>query len=449
MIDPESLLIYTLPRFWMPVVFVHFSNESALPSIAKRLNDTTNLVLVTSDDKLPEIYGTEWNMCITTKVLGPDKLERIGQGYVGWWSVPDLSDLITLCDIQSKNRQLNAIELATYEMAAMVVAPNFLLSVVICTYQRSATLEKSIRSVLNQTLSPSKYEIVIVNNEPLESYPKIIVEKVLSEIASDSIPVIRIIDCPLTGLSYARNAGLSESIGEYIVFLDDDAIASEDALEWLSSAFIENQSAGIIGGHIRLNVPNPRPAVCPEGKEALWSQFITGHTEYSELTNWWEFPYGANWAARRIALFQVGGFRCNFGRIGDDFGGGEEIVAAILVKQLGYTIGIEPRSEVLHDVEAHRYTIKHVNKTIQAGLLANYKMQISLYIPSESNNQGITKTLIKDGSSYLLKGFTKSRASRIDRIYERAYLIARIWLLREKLYDIVKRHQKPLVCSKF
>src|SRR5262245_61849628 len=134
--------------------------------------------------------------------------------------------------------------------------------------------------------------------------------------------------CALPGLSFARNAGLGEAQGEVVCFLDDDAIAMENWLEETWKAYEGKQQAGVVGGRIILKLPEDKPAWLGPDWYAYWSHFWPGCEEYTEVRQWWEFPYGANWTARRQALLEIGGFRTAYGRIGNDYGGGEELVAA-------------------------------------------------------------------------------------------------------------------------
>lgn len=449
-LDELAIASLNLPRLWLTLVLVHFADSEALPEVVAHLSDTASCMLVSSWSELPENPPERWDLCVTTNRVSPDCLPRVTGGYQGWWSVPEMADLVTLCDVRGKNKQLALIETETAQLLGSSVSREAgFLSVVVCTYQRSAKFEGAIRSLLMQTLAADRYEIVVVNNEPAEPYPCSVVEGLLKGREGDAQPRVLLVDCPQPGLSYARNAGLAASSGDYVVFMDDDAYADPDCLNELRSAFAENPKAGVIGGHITLNVPVPRPPVCPPGREGLWSQLLTSHTRYTEVTRWEEFPYGALWAARRVALFEIGGFRCNFGRVGGDYGGGEEIVAALLASQLGYSIGIEPRASVLHDVDLDRFTERHVLKTMQAGFSVNYDMQVSLYLPNKSSLRSLTWEFLSASCSSIklaVKGRFVENAPRSDVLYANALARARAVVLKKKFVDSTRRFRTPRVC---
>jgi glycosyltransferase involved in cell wall biosynthesis len=442
MVNLEDLKKMKLSRLWIPLVHVHCT-ESLLDSFqSEQISDMALRVLLTSKKDFA-LADLKYDLYITMANVDPINLTRLENGYAGWWAIPHISDVVTLCNIKVKNKHLEHIE-----HKALVASATRLMSVIVCTYRRSATLENCLRSLLKQTLSSNEYEIIIVNNDPADFGPSNALKKLELEFKGCKIPELLIVDCPLPGLSYARNAGISESRGSIIMFMDDDAIASVDCLQYIADGFKENPNVGVIGGHIHLKIPNPRPDVCPLGREALWSEFLTKHRTFSELKNWWEFPYGALWSARRELLFEVGGFRHNFGRIGNDYGGGEEIVASLMAVRLGYAIGVEPRAEVLHDVEPKRYCRLHVRKTIEASLAVNYKMQSSMYLPCETTLSVAIKNFISASARLMkvkLKNIINWKKYCIDELYASAQFSGHVVVLKLKCSDFLNRLRCPQV----
>jgi hypothetical protein len=113
---------------------------------------------------------------------------------------------------------------------------------------------------------------------------------------------------------------------------------------------------------------------------------ITDYSEYTEVNIWYKFPWGANWCARKKALLEIGGFDIHYGRCGNDYGGGEELVAASLIQRLGYKIAISPQSEVIHVVEPKRFTSSYLWKTILAEITIRSRAQRDNFIHGESIN---------------------------------------------------------------
>ena len=98
------------------------------------------------------------------------------------------------------------------------------LSVIIPVYNVEKYLRKCLDSVIRPQLSD--YEIIIVNDGSTDSSPAI-----AEEYCRRFPDLCRMISTPNGGLGHARNVGLDNATGEYILFLDSDDYLSDDALE--------------------------------------------------------------------------------------------------------------------------------------------------------------------------------------------------------------------------
>ena len=94
-----------------------------------------------------------------------------------------------------------------------------LVSVVIPCYNQAHFLSEAIESVLSQTCE--SFEIIVVDDGSTDN---------TSELAS-RYQKVRLLRQENRGVSAARNAGLAESEGEYVVFLDADDRLLPEALE--------------------------------------------------------------------------------------------------------------------------------------------------------------------------------------------------------------------------
>jgi len=291
----------------------------------------------------------------------------------------DLEASLKAVDLKCRSLALRKIESQTWQPQPA----RHKISVVICTYNRSALLEYSLHAIANQTIAQSGYEVIVVDNNPRYSELLPLIEQTRTLAFTQRPECLRVVQCPITGLSFARNAGISEARGEWVLFLDDDALAEPDLLEKYLEAIEKHPGAGLIGGHILLHRPERLDMPWQPGWERYWSHFETGYREYTEVSDWYEFPWGANWCARRQVLFQVGGFRGAYGRRGEDYSGGEEIIAASLIQTLGYTVGILPQARVIHQVDPSRFSLQHLKHTIQAGQLVRYQAELDHYLPMD------------------------------------------------------------------
>lgn len=95
-----------------------------------------------------------------------------------------------------------------------------MVSIIITSYNYAQYIERAIRSALDQSLSKSEYEIIVVNDASTDATAQIL------ENYSD---VARVFNLPENvGLSAARNFGIRKARGQNIVFLDaDDYLHSE------------------------------------------------------------------------------------------------------------------------------------------------------------------------------------------------------------------------------
>ena len=106
-----------------------------------------------------------------------------------------------------------------------------MISVIIPSYNRSKTIERSARSVLNQTIKD--LELIIVDDCSTDDS-----KSVIESIHDNRLIYIKL---PInSGACVARNRGIEEAKGEYIAFQDSDDEWVEDKLEKQLKALLEN-----------------------------------------------------------------------------------------------------------------------------------------------------------------------------------------------------------------
>ncbi|MCF7892308.1 MAG: glycosyltransferase [Candidatus Omnitrophica bacterium] len=112
-----------------------------------------------------------------------------------------------------------------------------LVSVIIPTYNRAGTLPRAIESVLNQT---HRYlELIVVDDSSNDE-----TSRVVSRIADERIKYIQF--SKNKGVAASRNAGIKESCGDYIAFLDSDDQWLPDKIK-LSLEVFKNDNSSNIG----------------------------------------------------------------------------------------------------------------------------------------------------------------------------------------------------------
>jgi glycosyltransferase involved in cell wall biosynthesis len=115
-----------------------------------------------------------------------------------------------------------------------------LVSVVIPCYNQARYLGEAIQSVLKQ--SYRNYEVIVVDDGSTDD---------TGEVAS-SYEGVRVVRQQNQGLSAARNSGLKQSRGEYVVFVDADDRLMEEALEVGVEALNAHPDAAFVFGHFQL-----------------------------------------------------------------------------------------------------------------------------------------------------------------------------------------------------
>lgn len=217
---------------------------------------------------------------------------------------------------------LQAVREAFAPGPALPTSPAPRVSVVICTYNGSATIREALEGTL--TLHYPDYEVIVVSDGSTDD---------TAEIAREHEGV-RVIETPNRGLSSARNTGMQAADGEIVAYLDDDAVPDPDWLKHLTATFASGPFAAVGG-----------PNVLPPGSGAV-AQCVANapggptHVLVSDLEA--EHVPGCNMAIRKDALLEIGGFDPRFHVAGDDV----DVCWRLL--DSGQRIAFSPGAVVLH-----------------------------------------------------------------------------------------------------
>lgn len=107
-----------------------------------------------------------------------------------------------------------------------------MVSIIITAYNYERYIERAIRSCLDQSLSKTKYEVILVNDCSTDN-TKTILENYKDE--------IRIFNLDKNGgLAAARNFGAKKALGQFIIFLDADDYIQRDLLLIQNTFLAEN-----------------------------------------------------------------------------------------------------------------------------------------------------------------------------------------------------------------
>ena len=193
------------------------------------------------------------------------------------------------------------------------------ISVVICTYNRAALLTQALRSLFAQKPEGLPYEIVVIDNNSADETPQVV-----ESLTAESPVPLRYFRETRQGNAYARNAGVDQSAGAIVAYLDDDEVADENWVAVMKEAFEREPELSFVGGRV-LPVWKCDPpswltnahwaplALVDYGTEPL---DIAGHSPLGLLT--------ANIAIRRDVFDEVGGFLASLQRVKGGIGSMED-----------------------------------------------------------------------------------------------------------------------------
>ncbi len=192
---------------------------------------------------------------------------------------------------------------------------NLLLSVIICTYNRSELLSQALESLVCQTLEKKNYEIIVVNNGSTDNTSDV----VWSFQRRYKNHIINLVKEKRLGLGIARNTGLLSAKGKFVTFLDDDAKAD---LNWLESALKIFGSIKpdplVIGGPIIPFYSGQKPKWFSDLYEADFKGNKSRYLHKGESFS------GSNMFVCRSTLLRFGGFEEAVGMKGKILSVGEE-----------------------------------------------------------------------------------------------------------------------------
>ena len=190
----------------------------------------------------------------------------------------------------------------------MSTLPPF-LSVIIPTFNRKDSLQKTLDGLGRQTYPHAQFEAVVVSDGSTDG-----TDAFLTQYAETSPYCLRPIVQPNGGPARARNTGIGAARGEVVVFLDDDVEPSPELLAFHAARHVCQGNAVVIAPML------PDPALL--WQEPVWIAWEHAMLEkqYSAWrTGAWlgcgpHHFYSGNASLRRVHLTTVGGFDEQFSR---------------------------------------------------------------------------------------------------------------------------------------
>ena len=230
-------------------------------------------------------------------------------------------------------------------------------TVLVCTRNRGAGLLPTLEAAAALE-APFSHEVLVVDNASTDRTPEIVLAFVRR------LPrMVHLAVEPVLGLSAARNCGVRLARGEWIAFLDDDAIPVPGWLEAYDRALAE---PGVMwaGGPVVPEYDAPLPDWLEPRYLPYLSVWDRGPEPVDLVYN--ELPRGTNMAFRREAFERVGEFDRRLGRIGRSLRSCEELELGLRLERIGARCRYVPGAGVRHRVEASRLTPEWMERRFAA-----------------------------------------------------------------------------------
>ncbi len=177
------------------------------------------------------------------------------------------------------------------------------VSVVICAYteDRWPLLLRSVSSVQHQSCVPTEIMVCVDHNDSLLERCR---QQWADQADSPSVPVVVLPNRYQGRLGSARNSAAEVARGDIVAFVDDDAWADPDWLDWLLLPY-ENEFVVAVGGAPMPEFERARPDWFPFEFDWVFGCAYSGLPEkQAPLAR----LIGANMSVRRLALAEIGGF---------------------------------------------------------------------------------------------------------------------------------------------
>ncbi len=208
------------------------------------------------------------------------------------------------------------------------------ISVVIPTYNRSASLQQGLAVALNQHYPADRYEVIVVDDASTDNTAALLEE--WSQLYPHSLRIFT--QEKNRGPAAARNRGIAASKGSLIAFTDDDCVVTPEWLVEIQSGYRDPETAGV-GGRVR-------PLTVGSAIQRYYAHFspisqppIEAGAVRRIIT--------ANASFRRDVLLEVNGF--------DErvrFAGGEDPDLCFRIRSRGYRFHYNPGALVYHQYDS-------------------------------------------------------------------------------------------------
>lgn len=153
------------------------------------------------------------------------------------------------------------------------------VSVLICSYNRSHLLKRTLEAITAQDFPPDQYEVIVVDDGSTDD-----TLTMAQQLALTAPCRMKVLTKPNDGVSRGRNFGIRAAEGEILLFIDDDTFA-EPALVREHVAYHDRYPAAVVQGwvnHIEeLEPKGPRTVkMADRSRSFFWTSNVSVRKKY-------------------------------------------------------------------------------------------------------------------------------------------------------------------------
>jgi len=245
-------------------------------------------------------------------------------------------------------------------------------SVIIPTRNRAALLAKALHSLRFQTISPERFEVLVVDSGSTDTTREAAIQ------AQDELKNLHYFYTAIPGLHAARHLGMEKAKSDILVYTDDDIRAVPIWLESISESFADPQVA-LVGGKILPEYETTPPQWVDDlWQENEWGRFLS----FYSLSDCGKsrknidpiYVWGCNFSIRKELLSQLGGFHPDSmpGHLLKFRGDGESGIAR-KIRELNLKAEYHPGAGIFHFVSKERLTLDYLySRAYRQGISDSY-----------------------------------------------------------------------------
>ncbi|MDQ4077918.1 MAG: glycosyltransferase [Chloroflexota bacterium] len=259
--------------------------------------------------------------------------------------------------------------------SAEMLEPAPLVTVVVCTRDRTASLEFCLKALLQ--LDYPALDLLVIDNAPSDDTTARLVE---------AFPTVRYVREPRPGLNWARNRAILEARGEIVAYTDDDVLVDPGWVRALVNIFIEEPTVAAVTGLVVPYELETRAQVLFEEYGGFGRGFKRKWFRVNPRDKWiyhgaGQFGTGANMAYRRTVFDKIGYFDPALD-VGTVTNGGGDLEMFFRVLKEGYALVYEPNAIVRH---RHRRDYSKLREQIANNGIGfySYLVRTALTYPEE------------------------------------------------------------------